>query len=166
MRIPAFIVALLLTAFCYGQKTELQKGDTFPDFAYEGAYAKPYYFKELRGSYVLVHFWSSWNEESRKMQQSYIDIFARYKDRRFKDGRKFYVVSISLDEDKDTWERALKKDNLPWKAQRCDLQGWHSPLIEAAKVQRIPANFLIDPNGRILASNLGPEEIESLLKDR
>jgi len=139
-------------------------GDTLPNFSYPGQFTKSYQLNELKGSYVLIHCWASWNEESRKMQMEFIDPFIRFKDKRFKSGKRFQIISISLDHDKALWELALKKDNLPWKMQVCDTKGWESPLINLLDISVIPKNYLIDPRGIILKINVTPEELLQTLK--
>lgn len=139
-------------------------GDTLPNFSYQGQFTRKYELKDLKGSYVLVHFWASWNEESRSMQMSFIDTYAHYRDRKFKKGRKFYIVSVSLDLEENIWEIALKKDNLPWKNQVFDGKGWKSPVVTSCKIYQIPGNYLLDPNGRIIAKNIQSAELESILK--
>jgi peroxiredoxin len=155
-----FIGSYSLTA----QNTMWNVGDTLPNFAYKGQFAKPYQLKELKGSYVLVNFWASWNEESRKSQIDLIESYARFKDKRFKNGRKFYIISVSLDETDEIWTLALKKDNLPWKGHYCDYQSWKSELLGKLKIDQIPANYLLNPSGIIIARNVKKEQLEELLK--
>lgn len=155
---------ILATVWLKAQPPTLQIGDTFPNFTYQGQFTKQYQISELKGSYVLIQFWASWNIESREMQLDFIDTYAKYRDRKFKKGRKFYIVSVSLDEELNIWEIALKKDNLPWKSHTCDGKGWYSPIVAAAQIEQIPANFLLDPNGRIIAKNLKKEALEEILK--
>lgn len=164
MRNGILILFLFASALLKGQSTKFGIGDTFPNFGYQGQFTKKYELKDLRGSYVLVNYWASWNEESRKLQLDLVDTYARYRDRKFKKGRKIYVVSISLDEEIHIWEIALKKDNLPWKAHVCDGKGWRSPYVMDAGVNQIPANFLLDPNGRIIAKNIKKDQLEEILK--
>ena len=165
MRKLAAIFAIFLLGILSSKAQTPKFGDTLPNFSYQGQFAKPYYLKDLKGSYVLVNFWASWNEESRKMQMNYIETFARYKDRKFKAGRKFYIISVSLDESKNTWDLSLKKDKLPWKNQACDFLGWNSPIVQKCGVKNIPCNFLLDPEGRIIALNLNNDKLEEILNN-
>ncbi len=159
------IFCLLFSVWnAFGQNNELNIGDTLPNFSYQGQFSKPYHLKDLKGSYVLVNFWATWNQESRGMQLDYIETYARYKDKKFKKGRKFYIISISLDEAFEVYNSALKKDNLPWKTHLCDFLGWNSPIIKQCGVASIPLNYLIDPNGIIIAKNIKNEALEDILR--
>ena len=161
------LIAFIFLLSCHvvtAQNTMWNVGDTLPNFAYKGQFAKGYQLKELKGSYVLVNFWASWNEESRKSQIDLIESYARFKDKRFKNGRKFYIISVSLDETDEIWTLALKKDNLPWKGHYCDYQSWNSELLRKLKIDQIPANYLVNPNGIIIARNVKKEQLEEVLK--
>lgn len=146
----------------FGQSFEI--GDTIPNFQYEGQFSKPYFLKELKGSFVLIHFWASWNEESREMQLSFIDSYAKFRDKKFNKGRKFYIISVSLDEMPEIWNLALKKDNLPWKNHVCEFKGWKSSIVNNLRIETIPANYLVDPNGKIVEKNLNKEQLDQFLK--
>lgn len=139
-------------------------GDTLPDFSFQGQFTKSYTLSQLKGSYVLVHAWASWNEESRKMQRSFIDPFVKYKDKRFSNGRRFNIISISIDHQLALWELALKKDNLPWKNNVCETQIWASPLLKQLRIASIPCNYLVDPTGIIVKVNLDADELEQYLR--
>jgi len=165
MRKFGLIIFFCLNLFWVSAQTGQWKiGDTLPNFSYEGQFARDYQLKELKGSYVLVHYWASWNEESRRMQRSFIDLFGRYKDRRFKQGRKFYIISVALDDNAEILELAIRNDNLPWKNKYCDYKGWKSPIIEEARISQIPANYLIDPRGIIIGVNLKKDQLEEILR--
>lgn len=165
MRVVSLLIVFGLSQFlCMAQKKSWEMGDTFPNFSYDGQFARDYQLKDLKGSYVLIHYWASWNEESRKMQLSFIDTYARYKDKKFKQGRKLYVISIALDNNPEIYYLALKKDNLPWKNYYCDFQSWKSSLVELGKIEQIPSNFLLDPRGVILGKNLKKEQLDEILR--
>lgn len=162
MRLIKLILLLCLTNF--GAFGQFAIGDTLPNFSYEGQFARDYQLKELKGSYVLVNFWASWNEESRRMQISFIDLYGRYKDRRFKQGRKFYIISVALDDNPEILDLALKNDNLPWKTKYCDFKAWKSPVIVQSRVQQIPCNYLVDSHGIIIGINLKKDQLEEILR--
>ncbi|MDP1725741.1 MAG: thioredoxin family protein [Bacteroidota bacterium] len=162
-----FITCILLTIPLWSlsqASKSFEIGDTLPDFSYQGAFQKAYHLTDLKGSYVLVHFWASWNVESRTLQREMTIPYLKYKDKKFKIGRKFYIISISLDDSKKYCELALKKDNLPWKSLVCDEKGWNSPIVENCRVKTIPYNFLLSPDGIIVAKNLSSQDLERLLR--
>ena len=80
---------------------------------------------------------------------------------KFKD-KNFTVLGVSLDRDKENWIKAIKSDGLAW-TQVSDLQYWNNAVAALYKVQGIPQNFLIDPNGKIVGKNLRGEELQSKL---
>ncbi len=164
MKKSLLIFFLLLASFANAQKP-FAIGDTLPSFSFQGQFTKSYTLAQLRGSYVLIQFWASWNEESRKLQRSFIDPFVKYKDKRFSNGRRFNIISISIDQDLTLWELALKKDNLPWRNNICEKNLWESLLLQQLKVFAIPSNYLLDPNGIIVKVNVNADELDEFLRN-
>jgi peroxiredoxin len=76
--------------------------------------------------------------------------------------KNFTVLGVSLDRAKDKWLEAIKADNLAW-TQVSDLKFWSNAVAVQYKVQSIPQNYLVDPNGLIIAKNLRGEELQSRL---
>lgn len=104
----------------------------------------------FRGKYVLIDFWASWCGPCRQENPNVVKAFNEFK------GKNFTILGVSLDDDKDKWLTAIQKDKLTW-THISDLKGWQSVAARDYQVNGIPANFLVDPNGIIIASNLrGP----------
>jgi thiol-disulfide isomerase/thioredoxin len=120
--------------------------------------------KSLRGKYVLVDFWASWCGPCRGENPNVVKAYNQYKDK----GKGFTVFSVSLDDDKDRWTKAIAADGLVWPNHVSDLKKWNSAAAAAYGVQSIPASFLLDPNGKIIGKNLrGPalqEKLAEVLK--
>lgn len=74
----------------------------------------------------------------------------------------FDVVGVSFDSDKTAWQTAVKKMELPW-AQISDLKGWRSKAASVYGINSIPSTLLIDPQGKIIATDLHGEELETQL---
>lgn len=160
-----FILGFLLSLnLAKAQQYSLHIGDTFPNFQYKGMFQKENKLNGLKGSYVLVHFWASWNTESRELQLEFIPVYSKFKEKKFNKGKKFYIVSVSLDKEEKLYELAIKKDNLPWSSNYCDYLGWQSELINRCGIQQIPSNFLLNPEGKIVAINISATELEQLLR--
>ncbi|GDX52320.1 thiol:disulfide interchange protein [Bacteroidota bacterium] len=111
----------------------------------------------LKGKYVLVDFWASWCGPCRAENPNVVAAYNNYKD------KGFTVYSISLDDDKDKWKQAIAKDKLAWQYHVSELKGWESNIVHEFGINAIPTNYLIDKDGKIIASNLRGKELENIL---
>ena len=114
----------------------------------------------FRGKYVLIDYWASWCPPCRQESPLLVDYYNRYKDKGFE------IYSVSMDTRRENWLKAIKIDGLVW-TQVSDLQGWKDPQSPAHKydITEIPTNFLIDPDGRIIAKRLRGEMLEEKLEE-
>lgn len=137
-------------------------GKLAPDFRETDADGKTVALKDYRGQYVLLWFWGSWNSASRTENVKLVHVYNRYKEKNFS------IIGISLDGQTThkNWLAALEKDGMRW-AQLTRLKGENNP-VDNYNVGSIPSSFLIDPKGRIIATNLMAEKLaeklEKLLK--
>ena len=111
----------------------------------------------FRGKYVLLEFWASWCSPCRVENPFVVAAFDRFKD------KNFTVYSVSLDDNKAAWEKAIKVDHLTG-TQTSELKRWSSVAATTYSVVTLPTNFLIDPNGMIIASDLHGKQIEKTLE--
>ncbi|SFW84530.1 TlpA disulfide reductase family protein [Chitinophaga sancti] len=141
--------------------TVLDIGGEAPAFTAANTAGENISLKSFRGKYVLVDFWASWCVPCRHENPNVVKAFNRFKD------KNFTIVGFSLDEGndgKEKWLKAIEKDGLPW-MQLSDLAGWASPVAMLYNLKAIPANFLLDPSGKIVAKNLRGEELEQKLEE-
>ncbi len=111
----------------------------------------------LHGKYVLLHFWSAKDRTSRIQNQVLVELYAKYKNKGFE------IYMVSVDEDKVAWEVAIAEDRLPW-INVGDMKG-SVPALISYNVHTIPANYLLDKEGKIIGKNLqGPELNAALSK--
>jgi thiol-disulfide isomerase/thioredoxin len=118
---------------------------------------RPFDLQQYRGRYVLLDFWASWCGPCRKEHPGLKALNEQY------GGERFAVISVSLDEDRNSWAAAVAKDGLSW-LQVGDGKGFQSQAAVLYGVQAIPANFLIDGEGRIIAKNSSWEEVVAVLQ--
>ena len=133
-------------------------GEKILDFTQNDTTGKPVQFVNFKGKYVLVDFWASWCGPCRGENPNVLKAYNEYKD------KNFTVVGISLDDKADSWEKAIREDNMPW-TQLSDLKGWKNELANYYGIQGIPSNFLVDPDGKIVAKDLRGEALHAKLAE-
>ncbi len=127
-----------------------------PDLVLPDVNGKTVSLSSFRGKYVLLDFWASWCSPCRAENPNVVAAYAKFKN------KNFTILSVSLDNSKDAWERAIKDDGLTW-TQVSDLKGWRSSAAALYNVQSIPSNFLIDTAGNIIAKNLREKQLDEVL---
>lgn len=149
-------------------QTGLAVGNTAPDLKYTSPDGQEISLSSLKGKLVLIDFWASWCPPCRAENPNLVATYQKYKDKNFTAGKGFTIYSVSLDKAKASWVNAIKSDKLDWPYHVSDLKYWNSEAASIYKVESIPASFLIDANGKILAKNLRGAQLgaklESLLK--
>ncbi|MCC2546219.1 AhpC/TSA family protein [Hymenobacter sp. BT175] len=136
-------------------------GAAAPDINLASPDGKSIALSSLRGKYVLVDFWASWCGPCRRESPNVVKLYNRFK------GKGFEIYSVSFDQDRGKWLKAIADDQLAW-THVSDLKGWESAAGQTYGVKSIPMTVLLDPQGRIIAKNLRGEQLEakvaSLLK--
>ncbi|WP_216690132.1 redoxin domain-containing protein [Hymenobacter siberiensis] len=113
---------------------------------------------DYRGKYVLVDFWASWCKPCRAENPAVTKVYNAYKDRNFD------ILGVSLDDEEGRakWLKAIQDDHLAW-TQVSDLKGLQNAAAQRYAVQAIPQNFLVGPDGKIVAVNLHGDELGATL---
>ena len=145
------------------QMANLNVGDKAPELAFKDPDGKVRKLSDLKGKLVLIDFWASWCRPCRAENPNVVRTYNTYKDKLFKNGRGFEIFSVSLDQNKNSWVNAIAQDGLIWENHVSDLQYWRSEGARIYNVSSIPATFLIDGDGVIIAKNLRGTALEKTL---
>lgn len=135
-------------------------GASAPVFAEADTAGKMVSLTDFKGKYVLVDFWASWCGPCRQENPNVVKAFNKYKN------KNFTIIGVSLDRPngKQRWLDAIHKDGLTW-THVSDLQFWKSKTADMYGVRAIPQNFLIDPDGKIIAKNLRGDDLNDKLAE-
>jgi peroxiredoxin len=128
-------------------------GQKAPDFTLDDVDGNPVALSSKIGTkLLLIDFWAAWCTPCRQENPNLVKVYKDF------NKKGFDVFSVSLDRDKDDWVQAIADDRLTW-THVSDLQYWNSSAAQLYAVNAIPANFLLDENGIIIARNLRGTEL-------
>lgn len=135
-----------------------------PDFSAPTPEGDMLALNDVLGKYTIIDFWASWCKPCRRENPNVVKVYNQYHDKGLN------IISVSLDKkgQKDRWLKAIEDDKLTW-YHVSNLKGWSDPIAKTYNVRSIPATFLLDENGKIIAKNLRgkalDDKIASLLGD-
>ncbi len=111
-----------------------------------------------RGKVILLYLWATWSGPARENHEDLNKIYQQYK------SKNFDIYSVAFDKNTERWKEAIAADKLSWSNQLIDTKGTDSDLLNKYQVDYLPALFIIDEKGNIIAENLTYEQLDSELK--
>jgi thiol-disulfide isomerase/thioredoxin len=133
-------------------------GQLASDIVMADPYGKNIALSSFKGKIVLVDFWASWCKPCRAESPNLVKAYNAYKNKGFE------IFSVSLDDNKDAWVKAINDDQLLW-THVSDLMKWNSPVVSQFNIEGIPFTLLLDRDGKIVAKNLRGTALDEKLKE-
>lgn len=138
-------------------------GKVAPNFSAPDPNGKEIALNDIKGKVTIIDFWASWCKPCRRENPNVVKLYEKYHDKGLE------IISVSLDKEgqKNRWIKAIEDDNLTWH-NISNLKFWSDPIAKMYNVRSIPATFILDESGTIVAKKLRgaalERKVEELLK--
>ena len=160
----SYILLLLVATLSFSCKQEPKAptvfgtniGDYAPIFTANTPEGEKLSLGDVKAEIVILDFWASWCGPCRRENPNVVKMYDKYHEKGLE------IVGISLDKagQKDRWTKAIAQDKLTWK-HLSNLQGWKEPIAQLYGVRSIPATYILDGDGKIIAKNLRGKALEN-----
>jgi len=138
------------------KSVDFKVGDKVVDITLPDIHGNMITLSSFKGKYVLLEFWASWCGPCKAENLGLLKMYRKY------NSKGFEIVGVSLDENKEDWESAIKSDTIIW-TTISDLKGNMGEAPLTYKVYGIPINYLVDPTGTITDIDLRGTSLEERL---
>jgi peroxiredoxin len=151
----------MVTYFAGKKTVSADPGETMeaPEIALPSPEGDTIKLSSTRGSYVLLDFWASWCSPCRLENPNLLRAYDTYHNRGFQ------IYQVSLDKTKEAWMKGIQDDKLQKWIHVSDVRYWNSVVVPLYKIESIPTNYLLDKEGRIIASNLRGDALQRKLAE-
>ena len=165
-RIILFSLGLTLLSACAvpdsNENAGINPGDFAPNILTTDINGSSFDLNELRGQHVLLDFWGSWCGPCIKEAPYIVALHNEFKDKGLE------VVSVAIEKNDKTWKKAANRLGYSWEHQLVEVSRYvrFNEIASAYEVTDIPSLFLIDPEGKIIASKIHAQEARQLIAGR
>ena len=140
------------------KKPETETNHLAPNFTAPSPNGKTISLKESLGKVTIIDFWASWCGPCRAENPNVVALYNEFH------SKGLNIIGVSLDKDAAKWKDAIAKDGLVW-PQVSNLKFWDEPIAKLYKVESIPATFILDEKGNVVAKDLRGDELKAKVKE-
>jgi thiol-disulfide isomerase/thioredoxin len=152
-RLGVLIIVMMVAVMA---KAQPRVGQVAPDISLPNAKDSVVNLSSFRGKVVLLDFWASWCGPCRESIPSVIKLYNKYKNKGFE------VVAVSIDSKRSQWLKAVKYFKMKY-TSLLDPKGWEADVISTYQIEGIPATYLLDKDGKIVAVDAEGAALESMV---
>lgn len=142
------------------KKPSIEVGNMAPDFSAPNPEGTVVSLKESLGKVTIIDFWASWCGPCRRENPNVVALYNQFHEK----GLNIIGVSLDKPEAKDAWIQAIATDKLTW-PQVSNLKFWEDPIAKMYGIQAIPATFILDASGKIVARDLRGAELKAKVQE-
>lgn len=134
-------------------------GMSVPEIALPSPEGDTIRLSSTKGSFVLLDFWASWCAPCRNENPNLVKAYEMF----HKKG--FQIYQVSLDKTKEAWIKGIQDDHLDKWIHVSDIKYWNSVVVPLYKIESIPASYLLDRDGKVIATNLRGDALQKKLSE-
>lgn len=157
-RLGKNLQSLVNTAVAEASRKKIDIGNEAEDFSAPTPEGELLSLKQSLGKVTIIDFWASWCKPCRMENPNVVRVYNKYHNKGLN------IIGVSLDKAKNSWTKAIADDNLEWN-HISNLKYWQDPIARQYGVRSIPATFILNEKGEIIAKNLRGPALENKIAE-